>query len=334
MLLRYNRLRKPLLSNLHIYCDSIVYNQTPLRRGAECLACESQDSVHKTSALCQVLNDCLQRLLLMSFQDILIEQRGVATWITLNRPEVKNAIRPGTYDELIRAFRQADAAPDTQFIVLTGAGDAFCAGDDVKAVFLAEEAIVGSESQIKFDRYTQKIGSTTPIVETMIHCTKPMIAVINGPAVGMGFDLALLCDIRISTKKSKMASLFVRRGFSGTIASNVILPRIIGQSKAMELILSGETITGIKAEELGIVSTAVEAEDLASTADALIEKLSWGAPLAQRAIKRIARKGMGVDFTFMEEYTRLLSDSLWETEDHNEGVMSHVERRKPEFKSR
>jgi enoyl-CoA hydratase/carnithine racemase len=270
----------------------------------------------------------------MIYEDLLVEDRGAVTWITINRPEVMNALRPHTYVELINAFRESDSAPNTHFIILTGAGErAFSAGDDFKEVFLTEESIVGSESNFKFDKYTNRIGAVTPTVEAIINCTKPTIAVINGVAVGMGLDIALLCDMRIATTTATMGSFFVRRGFSGTIGSTVLLPRIIGLSRAMEMILSGEKIDGEEAGRLGIVSKVVTPENLDAAVAELIEKLSWGAPLAQRAIKRIVRKGLGVDLQSLEEYTRLLSDPLWETEDHNEGVMSHVEKRKPVFKA-
>ncbi len=269
----------------------------------------------------------------MDYEDILVEDRGKATWITLNRPDVMNAIRPQTHREIINAFQQADQSPDTHFIVLTGAGRAFCAGDDFKEVFLAEKSVVGTESAIKFDRYNKEIGAATPIVMALANCTKPTIAVVNGVAVGIGMDLALLCDMRIAATTASMGSFYVRRGFAGTVASTVILPQIIGLSRAMELILSGEKIDGVEAERLGIVSRAVAPEELDAAADELIEKLSWGAPLAQKAIKRIVKKGLGVDLQSMEEYTRLLSDPLWDTEDHTEGVMSYVEKRKPSFKA-
>ena len=193
----------------------------------------------------------------MTYKDLLVEARGPATWITINRPEVMNALRPQTYMELIDAFGKADSTLNTQFIILTGAGErAFSAGDDFKEVFLTEKSIVGHESALKFEKYTNRIGAVTPTVEAIINCTKPTIAVINGVAVGMGLDLALLCDMRIATTTATMGSFFVRRGFSGTVGSTVLLPRIVGLSRAMELILSGEKIDGVEAERLGIVSKA------------------------------------------------------------------------------
>ena len=165
-------------------------------------------------------------------------------------------------------------------------------------------------------------------------CTKPTIAAVNGAAVGMGMDLALLCDMRIASSSAKLGSYFVRRGVVGSIGGTYLLPRIIGLSRAMELLLSGELLTAEQALAMGIVSRVVPDAELHAAVDALVEKLSWGAPLAQRAIKRVVRKGMTLDPAALEEYGRLISDELWRTEDHREGVQSHVDRRKPGFVER
>jgi enoyl-CoA hydratase/carnithine racemase len=112
------------------------------------------------------------------------------------------------------------------------------------------------------------------------------------------------------------------------------LPRIVGLSRAMELLLSGELIDAQEAERLGIVSRVVPRDELEQAVDQLLDKLSWGAPLAQRAIKRVVRRGLTSDWRGVDEYAMPLADALWETQDHREGVASHVERRKPEFHER
>lgn len=126
----------------------------------------------------------------------------------------------------------------------------------------------------------------------------------------------------------------VWRGVVGSIGGTYLLPRIVGLSRAMELLLSGELVSADEALRLGIVSRVVPADALEPAVDELIEKLSWGAPLAQRAIKRTVHKGLDMAWPELEEYGRLISDELWKTEDHREGVKSHVEKRKPEFKER
>jgi enoyl-CoA hydratase/carnithine racemase len=269
-----------------------------------------------------------------TYEDIRVETRGLASWISLNRPETMNAVRPRTYAELVDAFHAADADRATRFIVLTGTGRGFCAGDDFNEIFLSKDAHPGQRTDATLARYRNREGAATPVVGAIMDCTKPTIAAVNGAAVGMGMDLALLCDMRIASSSAKLGSYFVRRGVVGSIGGTYLLPRIIGLSRAMELLLSGELLTAEQALAMGIVSRVVPDAELHAAVDALVEKLSWGAPLAQRAIKRVVRKGMTLDPAALEEYGRLISDELWRTEDHREGVQSHVDRRKPGFVER
>ncbi len=270
----------------------------------------------------------------MNYEDVRLENHDAASWITLSRPESMNAVRPQTYAELAAAFEQADADRATRFIVLTGAGRGFCAGDDFNEIFLSEKNHPGKRSDGLLARYRSKLGAATPIVSAILDCTKPTIAAINGPAVGMGMDLALLCDMRIASDRAKLGSYFVRRGVIGSVGGTYLLPRIVGVSRAMELLLSGELIGAEEALRLGIVSRVVPHETLGDAVRELIEKLSWGAPLAQRAIKRTVQRGLSMHWEELEEYGRMLSDELWRTEDHREGVASHVEKRKPRFQER
>ena len=270
----------------------------------------------------------------MTYTDIRVETRGAATWITIDRPEAMNAVRPRTYQELTDAFLAADADRGTRFVVLTGEGRGFCAGDDFNEIFLSEKNHPSRRSDGILDRYRSRTGPRTPIVGTILECTKPTIAAINGAAVGMGMDLALLCDMRIAASSARLGSYFVRRGVIGSAGGTWLLPRMIGVSRAMELLLSGELITAVEAERLGIVSRVVPDAELHQAVNELTDKLSMGAPLAQRAIKRTVHKGLAMAWPELEEYGRLLSDELWKTEDHREGVRSHVEKRKPEWRER
>jgi 2-(1,2-epoxy-1,2-dihydrophenyl)acetyl-CoA isomerase len=270
----------------------------------------------------------------MNYEDIRLETKGATSRITINRPEAMNAVRPRTYVELVDAFHAADADPDTRFVVLTGEGRGFCAGDDFNEIFLSEDAHPSKRTNATLARYSSRDGAATPIVGAIVDCTKPTIAAINGAAVGMGMDLALLCDMRIASENAKLGSFFVRRGVVGSAGGTFMLPRMIGLSRAMELLLSGELLSAEDALAMGLVSRVVPRDTLDDAVEELVEKLSWGAPLAQRAIKRMVHKGMTMDWPELDEFGRLLSDELWKTEDHREGVMSHVEKRKPEFKGR
>lgn len=265
-----------------------------------------------------------------AYTDIRYETRGPATWITINRPEVMNAVRHQTYTDLTEAFRRADQDPATRVVVLTGAGRGFCSGDDVQQIFLAADRDQQRQAR-KLRRYRRQEDGLTPVVPAIVECEKPTIAAVNGPAVGMGMDLALLCDIRIASERAKFGSFFVRRGVVGSVGGTYFLRQIVGLSRAMELLLSGELLDAAEAERIGLVSRTVPHDDLTAAVDAVVEKLSWGAPLAQRAIKRVVRHGLTTDWRSLDEYAMPFADGLWESEDHLEGVRSHTEKRPPRF---
>jgi enoyl-CoA hydratase/carnithine racemase len=259
----------------------------------------------------------------MTYEDIRVETRGHASWIVLARPKAMNAVRPRTYQELEHAFLAAEADRATRFVVLTGDGRGFCAGDTSTRSSRKRTTLAAREAR----RLVAGAARARPW-SADLECTKPTIAAINGAAVGMGMDLALLCDMRIAARELGSYSAPRRDRSARTAAAAHDRPR------AMELLLSGELIAAEEAERLGIVSRVVPDEDLHVAVEALLEKLSFGAPLAQRAIKRTVHKGLSMAWPELEEYGRMLSDELWRTEDHREGVRAHVEKRKPRWQER
>lgn len=268
----------------------------------------------------------------MDYDDIVlaIAPNGVAT-IELNRPDKRNAMRLQSYAELVDALRTLAADPAIRALLLTGRGAGFCAGDDFADIFTSDT----KESWQQDRRVGRLTGpGLNEVVDAFMRIDFPTVAAVNGAAVGMGMDLAVLCDIRYASERAKLGSFFVRRGIAGTIGGTYLLRQDVGLSNALELLLTGDLIDAATAREIGLVSKVLPHERLLPEATALAERLAQGAPLAQRAIKRIVRKGLTADWRTLDEYSDAISDVLWETEDHVEGVQSFLEQRAPTFRGR
>ena len=248
--------------------------------------------------------------------------------VTLNRPEVMNALNRQMYAELEDAFVQAHRDPEVRCVILTGAGRAFCSGDDVRQIMLGEQR----------DEATTRLRDVrprpTPAAVAVLQCDKPVIAAVNGPAVGWGMDLVLFCDIRIASQKAKFGELFIKRGLVADLGGLWRLPRVVGPSKAAELLFTGDVIDAAEAERIGLVSTVVPAEELLSAAGEFAAKIAANPPIAMRYMKEGLRKSIHASMEEMGAYVGSSLAYLFTTEDHREGALSFVERRDPVFKGR
>ncbi len=251
----------------------------------------------------------------------------VAT-ITLNRPEVMNALNREMYAELEQAFRDAHRDPEVRCVVLTGAGRAFCSGDDVKQIML------GEQRDETVTRLREVRPRPTPAAAAVLECDKPVIAAVNGPAVGWGMDLTLFCDIRIASESAKFGELFIKRGLVADIGGLWRLPRVVGPSKAAELLFTGDVIDAREAERIGLVSRVVPPDELRAAAIEIARKIAANPPIAMRYMKEGLRKSVHASMQEMGEYVGSSLAYLFTTEDHKEGAMSFVERREPVFRGR
>jgi enoyl-CoA hydratase/carnithine racemase len=266
----------------------------------------------------------------MTDSDILydVADDGVAT-LTINRPEVMNALRAQTSRDMFEALDDVRSNDDVRRLLITGAGRGFCAGDDFQAIFLDED-----RANRKIERQIRRIKEGESSLDEIFALEKPTIAAVNGPAVGYGMDIALYCDIRLASDRAKFGWYFVRRGVMGTIGGTFILRQLVGLSKAFELTLTGDLIDADEALRIGLVSRVVPDAQLMDEALVLARKIASGPPLTQQLIKRSIHKGFGFDWKSLGEYQQAVGDVLWETDDHMEGVHSFLERREPNFRGR
>lgn len=248
--------------------------------------------------------------------------------ITLNRPEAMNALTRSLYAELEQAFRNAHRDPGVYCVILTGAGRAFCSGDDVKQIML------GEQRDETLTRLRDVRPRPTPAAAAVLECDKPVIAAVNGPAVGWGMDLALFCDIRIASDRAKFGELFIKRGLVSDLGGLWRLPRVVGPSKAAELLFTGDVIEAPEAERIGLVSRVVPHDELMPAALEMARKIAANPPIAMRYMKEGLRKSVHADMEEMGAYVGGSLAYLFTTEDHREGALSFVERREPVFKGR
>ncbi|WP_052810064.1 enoyl-CoA hydratase-related protein [Streptomonospora alba] len=248
---------------------------------------------------------------------VLSERDGGVLRLTLNRRDRLNAWTPQMAEHLFALLREADADPQVRAIVITGAGRAFCAGADMEAL----SGISGTRLEID--------GRSMALPATL---RKPVVAAVNGPAAGVGLALALFCDVRFAADDAKLTTSFSRRGLVAEYGIAWQLPRLVGQGRAMDLLLSSRVVLGEEALRMGMVDFSLPREDV------LAEALSYAGTLAAECSPRsmAAIKGQvlraqssGLDAA-ADEAAGLMADAF-ASEDFAEGIGSYVEKRSPDF---
>jgi enoyl-CoA hydratase len=250
--------------------------------------------------------------------DVTVERRNDVDVITINRPDVRNALRFRSYRELEAAVRDTTA----RCLVITGADPAFCSGDDVREVMGggdASAAPVAVKPQL------------TPAAGALLGTDVPVIAAVNGAAVGWGMELALMADIRIASERAKFGELFVLRGLCTDVAGIGRLAQLVGREAAAELVFTGDVIDAARAREIGLVSRVVPHDELLPSALALADRIAANPPLAVQQIKHGMRQALDPDWDALGVWVSTTLAALFQTEDHREGVRAFLEKRPPAF---
>ncbi|MEM7541242.1 MAG: crotonase/enoyl-CoA hydratase family protein [Pseudomonadota bacterium] len=264
-------------------------------------------------------------------EDLLLETDGVIARLTINRPETRNPLGHSGDGALFKAAaEEINGNAQLRCVIMTGAGKAFSAGGDLKAMREKSGDFGGSALDVR-EHYRQHIHG---IIHAMWGIEVPVVGAINGPAIGLGGDVASLCDIRISAASAKFGATFLKMGLLPGDGGAWLLPRHIGWSRAAQLFFAGDVIDAETAKEWGLVSEVVPDADLMSHCEALAGRIAKQPPHALRLTKKLMRDGTMASFGDIMERSAALQASLHETDDHMEALNAFFEKREPDFKGR
>ena len=256
----------------------------------------------------------------MPYETIVFEKQNAVATITLNRPQALNAFVPQMNQEVMEALKDGERDGAVRCFVITGAGRAFCAGQDLKGRTPDQKGSLGASLREKYNPMIRQIRQTEKIV----------IAAVNGVAAGAGCNLALACDLRVASEEAKFIQSFVRVGLAPDSGGSFILPRLVGLSKAMELLLLGETVEAHEAQRIGLVAKVFPTAEFADSTKEIAERVAR-APRAIGLIKQAVNHAMIPSLETDLEYEAHLQEIAGRSADYDEGVRAFLEKRTPIF---
>jgi 2-(1,2-epoxy-1,2-dihydrophenyl)acetyl-CoA isomerase len=257
-------------------------------------------------------------------QEVQVRDEEAVRWIVLHRPESKNGLTIETNEKIIAALRAAAEDATVRVVAIYGAGGSFCSGLDLRQAASAG----GSPSDVEHRGRTYFHG----MIRAVAACPKPVVALVDGHAVGFGCDLALVCDLRFCSDRAKFGEIFVRRGLMPDGGGTFSLPRIVGAGRALEMMLTGDIVEAEEALRIGLANRVVPADGFEAAARAYLAKLAAGAPLVHQAVKRCVQAAAtsNLDAALDAELTNQLR--LLQSKDFFEGIAAFFQKRPPQFK--
>lgn len=275
----------------------------------------------------------------MTTEHLLFDVQDHIATITLNRPEAMNAFSVPMIEAWVRVLEECRDRDDIRVVVVTGAGKAFCAGGDVKAMregkgFLGQ----GDEERDTYSTGLARKNSLWKLIQrvplTLEQVDKPVIAAVNGDAIGAGNDMALMCDIRIAADTARFAESYVKLGIVPGDGGAYFLPRLVGMAKALELLFTGDLIDAQEALRINMVNRVVPADQLLDETYRLARKIAAQPPLAVQMIKRAAYQSATTDLRTALDLVSSHMAVVTETEDHLEAVKALLEKRRGVYKGK
>ncbi|MBI2846768.1 MAG: enoyl-CoA hydratase/isomerase family protein [Chloroflexi bacterium] len=271
----------------------------------------------------------------MEFKEIIYKKDGHIAYLTFNRPEALNAITPTMVDEWVAALTDAKRDTDVRVLVVTGAGRAFCAGADVKGLAKRDSRDLSVEEERPLaEKLNIGRQGIQKIPRSLEDLDKPIIASVNGPAVGGGMDIASMCDIRIASEKARFGMSHLRISRFSMDGGYWFLQRVIGKAKTLELVLTCRIIDASEASQMGYVSKVVPHEQLEAATKELATQISKNPPIAVQLAKRLIYHAEGSTLDELLEEVELSHVLIEGTEDYKEGPRAFVEKREPQYKGR
>ncbi len=269
----------------------------------------------------------------MEFETVILKKEENIATIIMNRPDRMNALIPRMFQELKAALEDVNRDDGVRVVILTGAGKGFCTGADVKQGTAAKGEGLRAEKTIEEVR--QHIRHNPQKITLAIrNLEKPIIAMVNGPAVADGFDWALACDLRVGSENARFMNAFVKMALFPNTGETWLLPRVVGLGKALEILFTGDWLNAEEAYRLGVLNKLVPAADLERETLALARKLAKQPPISLRLMKMQTYRGLEMS---LEAALELAADGeamTLKTADHREALAAFSEKREPKFQGK